>query len=47
LAALQFEQHAGVRPMHPMSLLAKAYRGESFTTAALPPAGPSQEESKS
>ena len=25
LAALQFEQHAGQRPIHPMSLLARAY----------------------
>jgi len=30
LAALQFEQHAGTRPLHPMSLLARAYRGEGF-----------------
>ncbi|MCA9697590.1 MAG: hypothetical protein KC431_08700, partial [Myxococcales bacterium] len=30
LAALQFEQHAGVRPMHPMSILARAYRGDDF-----------------
>lgn len=28
LAAIQFQQHAGVKPMHPMSVLAKAYRGE-------------------
>jgi Fe-S oxidoreductase len=28
LAALQFEQHAGKRPLHPMTLLARAYRGE-------------------
>ncbi|HEY0713679.1 MAG TPA: heterodisulfide reductase-related iron-sulfur binding cluster [Polyangia bacterium] len=34
LAAVQFEQHAGTRPLHPMSLLARAYRGESFATAA-------------
>lgn len=26
LAALQFEQHAGQKPLHPMSLLARAYR---------------------
>jgi glycerol-3-phosphate dehydrogenase subunit C len=26
LAALQFEQHAGQKPLHPMSLLAKSYR---------------------
>ncbi|MEO0650697.1 MAG: heterodisulfide reductase-related iron-sulfur binding cluster [Planctomycetota bacterium] len=32
LAALQFQQHAGVKPMHPMSVLAKAYRGEAFRT---------------
>ena len=26
LAALQFKQHAGVKPKHPMSILAEAYR---------------------
>jgi glycerol-3-phosphate dehydrogenase subunit C len=30
LAALQFQQHAGVKPLHPMTILARAYRGESF-----------------
>ena len=30
LAAIQFEQHAGVKPMHPMSILARAYREEGF-----------------
>lgn len=30
LAAIQFKQHAGKEPMHPVSVLAKAYRGESF-----------------
>lgn len=30
LAALQFQQHAGVKPLHPVSILARAYRGESF-----------------
>jgi len=30
LAALQFQQHAGVRPMHPMSVLARAYREDGF-----------------
>lgn len=30
LAALQFQQHAGVKPMHPMSILAAAYRGDPF-----------------
>ena len=30
LAAIQFQQHAGVKPLHPMSLLARAYRGDPF-----------------
>ncbi len=30
LAATQFAQHAGVRPLHPVSILARAYRGEPF-----------------
>jgi Fe-S oxidoreductase len=30
LAALQFEQHAGRKPLHPVTLLARAYRGEGF-----------------
>jgi Fe-S oxidoreductase len=30
LAAIQFEQHAGVKPMHPMSILARAYRADGF-----------------
>jgi Fe-S oxidoreductase len=32
LAAIQFEQHAGQRPIHPMSLLAKAYRNRDSNT---------------
>jgi Fe-S oxidoreductase len=30
LAALQFEQHTGTKPLHPMSILARAYRGDAF-----------------
>ncbi len=30
LAALQFQQHAGKKPMHPMSILARAYRHDGF-----------------
>jgi Fe-S oxidoreductase len=30
LAAIQFQQHAGVKPMHPMSILARAYRKDGF-----------------
>ena len=36
LAALQFEQHAGVRALHPMSLLARAYREDGFSTQLAP-----------
>jgi glycerol-3-phosphate dehydrogenase subunit C len=32
LAAIQFQQHAGVKPMHPMSVLARAYRPDGFPT---------------
>jgi Fe-S oxidoreductase len=31
LAALQFQQHAGIKPMHPMSVLARAYRSDGFS----------------
>ena len=34
LAAVQFEQHAGQKPLHPMSLLARAYRGDPFPAGA-------------
>jgi glycerol-3-phosphate dehydrogenase subunit C len=30
LAAIQFQQHAGVKPMHPMSILSRAYRLDGF-----------------
>jgi Fe-S oxidoreductase len=33
LAALQFEQHAGKKPLHPMSILARAYRKDGFPTS--------------
>lgn len=36
LAAIQFEQHAGKKPLHPMTLLARAYREDGFETR-LPP----------
>jgi Fe-S oxidoreductase len=32
LAAIQFGQHAGKKPMHPMSILAKAYQENGFPT---------------
>ncbi len=32
LAALQFQQHAGKKPLHPMSILARAYREDGFPT---------------
>lgn len=36
LAALQFAQHAGVHPLHPMSILARAYRPDGFTRRLSP-----------
>ncbi len=33
LAALQLEQHAGTRPLHPVSILARAYREDGFADA--------------
>jgi Fe-S oxidoreductase len=32
LAALQFRQHAGTEPLHPVSVLARAYRADGFPT---------------
>lgn len=32
LAALQFQQHAGTKPLHPLSILARAYREDGFPT---------------
>jgi Fe-S oxidoreductase len=32
LAAMQFEQHAGKKALHPMTLLARAYRHDGFPT---------------
>ncbi|MGF1470002.1 MAG: heterodisulfide reductase-related iron-sulfur binding cluster [Sandaracinaceae bacterium] len=40
LAAIQFQQFAGVRPMHPMTVLARAYREDGFDAPrALPTEG--------
>jgi glycerol-3-phosphate dehydrogenase subunit C len=36
LAAIQFGQHAGRRPLHPMSILARAYRSDGFPTPITP-----------
>jgi len=36
LAATQFGQHAGRRPMHPMTILARAYRSDGFPTPITP-----------
>jgi Fe-S oxidoreductase len=32
LAAIQFQQHAGTKPMHPLTILARAYRPDGFPT---------------
>jgi glycerol-3-phosphate dehydrogenase subunit C len=36
LAAIQFQQHAGVKPMHPMTILSRAYREDGFRQKILP-----------
>lgn len=43
LAALQFQQHAGVQPMHPMSVLARAYRADGFPQSLQPDPGKESE----
>jgi Fe-S oxidoreductase len=42
LAALQFAQHAGVKPMHPMTILARAYRDDGFPRRLPRPASPGE-----
>jgi len=36
LAAIQFAQHAGKKPLHPMTILARAYRADGFPTPVKP-----------
>ncbi len=43
LAAIQFQQHAGVKPMHPMSILARAYREDGFGGPKALPSGKTAE----
>ena len=43
LAAIQFQQHAGVKPLHPMSILARAYREDGFDAPKALPSGDSPE----
>ncbi len=45
LAALQFQQHAGRKPMHPMTILARAYREDGFEQKIEPPTEKESEES--
>jgi Fe-S oxidoreductase len=44
LAALQFQQHAGKKALHPMSILARAYRADGFATKVEAAAGGEGEE---
>jgi Fe-S oxidoreductase len=47
LAAIQFQQHAGVKPLNPMSILARAYREDGFDEPkALLSGDPPEGESK-
>jgi len=39
LAATQFAQHAGRKPMHPASILARAHRPDGFPAPLSPPEG--------
>jgi hypothetical protein len=43
LAAIQFQQHAGVKPLHPMSILARAYRKDGFDAPKALPSGTTPE----
>ncbi len=43
LAAVQFEQHAGKKPLHPMTVLARAYRPDGFEEKLPPPEEPPAE----
>jgi len=43
LAAIQFQQHTGVKPLHPMSILARAYREDGFEAPKALPSGKSPE----
>ena len=42
LAATQFGQHAGRRPLHPMTILARAYRPDGFPTPITTPTADSE-----
>jgi len=44
LAALQFQQHAGKKGLHPMTILARAYRTDGFPTAIPIEAGDAERE---
>jgi Fe-S oxidoreductase len=44
LAAVQFQQHAGRKPLHPMTILARAYEPDGFPTPIAPPASPTTKE---
>jgi Fe-S oxidoreductase len=46
LAAIQFQQHAHVKPMHPMTILARAYRGDGFPNRIEPKQEMKEEEEK-
>jgi Fe-S oxidoreductase len=36
LAAIQFQQHAGVKPLHPLTVLARAYQTDGFSRRVVP-----------
>lgn len=44
LAAIQFEQATGKKPLHPVQVLARAFQPQGFPTPVSPPAAPSPTE---
>ncbi len=40
LAAIQFQQHAGKKPLHPLTILARAYREDGFPTPVVKESAP-------
>lgn len=43
LAAIQFQQHTGIKPMHPITILARAYRADGFSEKIPAPEDPAEE----
>ena len=42
LAAIQIEQGTGIRPLHPIEVLARAYRPDGFDQPVMPQTPPAE-----